>query len=537
MKKLISLVLALAMIMMVGAVYAADVDPEPAASAPTLPTGDLSITNLEAGDHVDLYKIVGWNTTTSNWQLLISGMPEAYDTVEEIVAALGNANANACAAAIAAHLPATKENQANIDSTKTYTYEDAEVGLYYAAVTSGTEAIMYNPMVLAVNFDYSTNPAGGVDGSISATQNLGNTIIAKKQPVTLTKEVNDTDPMNDVAVGDTIPFKVTTAVPNYGANFVSPEFKIYDELSTGLTMTAKQQGEILVKNGDTTLVKKAENVTEYQYEITPTAQGYTIVFTEAFLKTAKASSVITVEYSATVNALTDMHQFERYDNTVRVEFTNNPGEESKSLEKDTHHYTFSIDALIYGGNSGGDITKELKKIAVDALTGEVITEWTTTEENSWTSRTALEGAHFQLKKDSKVVAECDSGTDGRLTFTGLDADSYMLYETSAPSGYKYSETGVPVVITANYDANGYLTNYTITIAGDNKSTYTVENEGTANPTTVTINDNSKTTGIINEKAVTLPSTGGIGTTIFYILGGLLVVGAAVILIARRKAQD
>jgi len=526
MKKLISLVLALAMILMVGAVYADD--PAPAAS--TLPTAEVSITNMVVGDEVSLYKIIKWDSDTSVWAfngITVTG----YSTVEALVTALQGNDAPAAMTALAAAVGSQQLVETVELSSTTYA-KTVEVGSYLALV-KGADGYTYNPMVLSVNFDYSTNPAGASEGTINAdTAVIGTTIVAKKQPVTLEKEVKTEDKKQDVAVGDTVDFIVRTVTPNYGENYTNPVFKLTDTLSTGITMTEAQQAAIVVKNG---AGETLEAGADKDYTIAATANGYEINFTADYLHEVKANTAITVEYSATINEKAVMHNVEQYDNDVNLEFSNSPTTTDDSLHDDTKHYTFSIDASLLGGQGGDDVTKELVKVGVDAATGEVITKWETSDTTTWQTINPLEGATFTLVGNGHTY-NATSDENGYLNFTGLDVGTYTLTETSAPAGYKFSTQGVPVEISATYNTDGTLNTYTITINNNATSTYTATNDGGWTSTT-TINEKADTTGIINEKGVTLPSTGGIGTTIFYILGGLLVIGAAVILVARRKAQD
>ncbi len=541
MKKIISLVLALAMIMMVGAVYA---DGEAA-----LPTATISITNMGAGDQVTLYKIIKWDANkvdaagkpAPDWAfngITVTG----YDTVKALVDALNGSDAPAAMTALAAAVSSAQQVGSVVTLDGTTYSSTQEVGSYLALV-KGANGTVYNPMVLSVNFDYSTNPAGGLNGTIDAdTKVTGTSTVAKKQPVTLTKEVNTdaegysditspADQKKGIAVGDTIPFIVRTVTPNYGTNYTDPVFTITDTLSDGIEFTETQYNAIVVKNHGTALTKGTD------YTITDFNKStYTITFSKTYLQNVKANTDVTVEYTATVNKKAVMHNVEQYDNDVDIVFSNSPTTTDDSLHDETHHYTFSIDASLLGSEGGNEVTKELVKIGVDELTGEVITKWETKDASEWSKINPLKGATFTLTRSDGKVYNATSDANGYLNFTGLDAASYTLVETSAPAGYKFSTAGVPVVITAEYNTDDTLKEYSITINDNATSTYTATNNG-GWTTKTTINDEADTTGIINEKGVTLPSTGGIGTTIFYILGGLLVVGAAVILIARRKAQD
>jgi fimbrial isopeptide formation D2 family protein/LPXTG-motif cell wall-anchored protein len=524
MKKLLALLLALAMVMtMAGVAFADGDDPVEPAATTTLPKANVTIGGLEDGDTVNLYKVIKWDTTTSNW--VLTKTIEGYADADALVTALENAStAEAAAVAIAKAFAGSADDSGNANSEGVFEKEE-EVGMYLAMVQTTSENV-YNPMIVSVNFATSTTAEGGsIDDAEAATIGAK----AKKTPVTLEKDVNGTDKKHDVAVGDVIPFVVTTVTPNYGDNYTDPKFILTDTLSENLTMTDAQQAAIVVKAGSTELEKGADK----DYTITTNGQGYTITFTKTYLTKVKAETGITVEYAATVNEFATMHQVEEYDNTVTLKFSNTPTTENDSLKDETHHYTFSIDANLFGEDGGSSLTKELKKIAVDEH-GDPILAWETTDETEWSSHNPLEGAEFTLVGNGKTYT-ATSGSDGHLTFTGLDAGEYTLTEISAPAGYKFSTDGIPVVISANYDDDGFLTDYTITVNGTNSTTYNCTNDGTVTDTVV-IDDDAKTSGIVNEKGMTLPSTGGIGTTIFYAAGLVMVLGAAVVLISRRKAE-
>ena len=118
----------------------------------------------------------------------------------------------------------------------------------------------------------------------------------------------------------------------------------------------------------------------------------------------------------------------------------------------------------------------------------------------WTE-TKAEGTVFETPDD-----------DGSFTISGLDADTYYLEEVGAPAGYNKLAAPVKVTITATIN--------------------TATNVGTA---TVTYGENSTgTVKIENKTGVELPSTGGVGTTIFYVIGGLLMAVAVVLLVTKKK---
>ena len=539
----------------------------------TTPTGTVTITGLESGDTVTLYKIVGWDSTASDWAIDSELSIDGITTVNGLLPLDNEKAGKISAAALSAVTAAAADSEdtlvyapagsgsANSDGEFTAT---KEVGMYLALVQTST-ANVYNPMFVSVNF---TNPTTGEGGSVAADSALlgtGSTAIAKKQNVELEKEVDTAadgysdvttpaDAKKAIKVGDTIPYVVTTNTPNYGANYTNPVFRLTDTLSDGLTLTEAQQAAITVYCGETPLDKKSgDEDTEYDYAVVPSESGYTITFSAAYLKSVKANTAITVKYTATVNAKAVMHQVERYTNDVDLVFSNSPTTEYDSLHDKTNHYTFSIDAYLTGesGGEGSRITRELVKVGVDQ-DGNVLTQWVTDNEESWTWGTgvqALQGATFTLTRSDGVVYNATSDENGYITFTGLDAASYTLNETSAPAGYKFDTRDIPVVISATYwggregqgtHADDELYSYSITVDGTATSTYTTTNDGGYTVTAQEVEENTNITFPINNvKGVTLPSTGGMGTTILYVGGSILVILAAILLITKRRmnAED
>lgn len=145
------------------------------------------------------------------------------------------------------------------------------------------------------------------------------------------------------------------------------------------------------------------------------------------------------------------------------------------------------------------------------------------------------GATFTLTNNTtNKVYTATTGLDGGLTFEGLDAGTYTLVETVAPDGFTLDTTKHTVVITPTYgETSNKLEKLEITIDGTATSTYEVSYEATG---TVTVNKNTTTvTNIKNTKISSLPSTGGIGTTIFTIVGcGIMIAAAGLFFASRRK---
>lgn len=118
--------------------------------------------------------------------------------------------------------------------------------------------------------------------------------------------------------------------------------------------------------------------------------------------------------------------------------------------------------------------------------------------------------YFPIKDatDKKAVEEMYSDKDGKFNIKGLDAGTYYLKETKTPDDYSVC-ADKEIVISATHDVNH-----------------------------VSLSGNLSTT-IINKKAggITLPSTGGIGTTLFYVVGGGLMVAAIVLLVTKKRMEN
>jgi LPXTG-motif cell wall-anchored protein len=104
--------------------------------------------------------------------------------------------------------------------------------------------------------------------------------------------------------------------------------------------------------------------------------------------------------------------------------------------------------------------------------------------------------------------------NGKIFLRGLDAGLYYLQETKAPAGYNLMETPVKVEIAPTYDKDGNLTSVE----------YKVDD----------IKQESNTVGVRNSSGSTLPVTGGVGTTMFYVFGSIMVVAAVVLLVTKKR---
>ena len=119
--------------------------------------------------------------------------------------------------------------------------------------------------------------------------------------------------------------------------------------------------------------------------------------------------------------------------------------------------------------------------------------------------------------DASNAAKVKTPASGNIQFEGLDAGTYYLEETKAPTGYNKLTAPITVVISSTLPTTGGTASYTVTADGATTTDYTVRVE--------------------NKAGTVLPSTGGMGTTLFYVIGGGLMVAAIVLLVTKKRMEN
>ena len=330
------------------------------------------------------------------------------------------------------------------------------------------------------------------------------TIKEKNSEPTVEKEVKedsngDFGQTNDADIGQTVEFKTTiTVVDGQPKGYV-----LHDTMSAGLTFNKKtvevKIGErILTAGTDYTLVTEGLNdgcTFEVRFIDDKDGEG-----NATGSHALKPNDVVTVTYSATVNANAVVGD-KGNPNTTKLSYTEGGTTTNETKDSQTRTYVWEFDVLKYTMKDNAETplagakfvlykTVDGKNYYVKVTDGKV-TGWTETK---------AEGTVFETPDD------------GSFIISGLDADTYYLEEVEAPAGYNKLAAPVKVTITATIDAT--------------------TNVGTA---TVTYGENSTgTVKIENKTGVELPSTGGVGTTIFYVIGGLLMAVAVVLLVTKKK---
>ncbi len=498
-KKMLAGILAAAMVFTTGVTVASA-----ATTSTDTTTGTLTINNAVSDNNVsyDVYRIFDFEGSTvssdnsfsegvyklsENW----SGFTSTYFTVGDSgVLSFNDFSDETAAKALAkAALAFAKENGISPDYTRT----DAAETLNDDGATS---TLVFSNISLGYYL---------VDSSVGTLLALDTltpdaTISEKNEVPTIEKIVYDEDrsdaegKTNDSGVGKVVTFKVTVHAKAGAQNYV-----IHEKMSEGLNFT--DITSIILKDSD----GNERDLTAQVKAVLDTAptdgDTFDIVAPQSCLDLLTEDMEdmdIIITYTATVNekAVT----YDKETNDVYLEY----GEGNKTTEEHTDTYVYKFNLHKY---SASDSTSANLAGATFSLLSDNKVEigLVNTAENNYRVATSDDA-------EADIVTEFTTTATGDIVISGLDAGKYYLRETAAPSGYNRTTDDIEVQITRkNTDAadGEYLVN--------SREDHTVY--------------------VANGTGAVLPSTGGIGTTIFYIIGGILIIAALAAFIVKRKSSD
>lgn len=500
-KKLVSMILALVMLLALGTSAMADTE-----------TGSITISNAQVNVEYKIYKVFDLtfsgseNSNVSYTYTKSEGTDELFEALngddspftltqvgETSVYNVTLKNDKTTGEAIGTWL---KENEGKLTATK--------------AQIATTTSVVFTPV--DYGYYYATSSMGTAIAVNSAKPEV--TIQDKNEVPTIGKKVKEGSAWvdeNDANIGDTVEFKADIAVKTGAKKYV-----MHDTMAAGLTLDTNS---IKVMDGETPVA--AENYTVN----TSCSDGCTfeVTFSDDYIKMVE-NKTITVYYNATLNenAVIDGNGNENktklnYGDTVNVDHDNNPDtpdvpKTPETAEDKTVTYTYAI---------------ALKKVDKNGK--------------------ALAGAKFQFPFYVNETAGADgayvyAGTEagegktntittpenGEILIKGVEAGEYSITETEAPVGYNKLTSAISVTAEKTQETATNVTFY----LNENGEVVDQETE-----TTVTFVRNIKAAVIVavNLTGATLPSTGGMGTTVLYIAGGLLVAAAVIMMITKRRA--
>ncbi|MCY7186080.1 isopeptide-forming domain-containing fimbrial protein [Streptococcus gallolyticus] len=362
-------------------------------------------------------------------------------------------------------------------------------GYYLVQNASVGDNEAYTNYILQVVNNVTVEPKTSVPSVVKKVQDTNDT----------TGETSDWQDSADYDVNDSVPFQLTATLPDNIDSYDHYYVEFSDTLSKGLTFNEITS----VKVGDTTLTSDQYTVkTNTDSESGETALSIVITDVKGVGATVTSSTKVVVEYTATLNSNAVIGS-EGNPNTVKLIYSNNPNNTGDGTSKP------------------GD-TGETPEDTVVVFTYKVVVN--KVDQNG----DALEGAGFTLyKKDSSgnwnAVGDEITGVT-TFEFERIDDGDYKLSETTTPNGYNTIDD-VEFTISASHSEEADEPKL-ISLTGDVTS-------GTAEFTSSTT-DGSLTTDVVNKKGSVLPSTGGMGTTILYVVGTILVLAAGILLVTKKR---
>lgn len=317
----------------------------------------------------------------------------------------------------------------------------------------------------------------------------------------------------DYRVGDYVPYKLSTVVTDKYTTADVYTVTFRDKMDDGLTFvnTAEYPFKVYIVSADGTETEVASSAYEL---LAPTANA-TFALT-INLKSDSLKNIIAAGDSVVVTYYAQLNE-----NAVLGDVN---GGNKNHVDLD---WTVDDES---GTTPGDDVTVFTFQLVADKVDG---------------NGKPLSGAEFKLEKlingvwtpvDKADVGDADDGTEGtKFTFNTLDSGIYRLVETQVPTGGYNKADDFYFEVAPEYNANQANTTLNLKIYAvsttDEGATVTRGAEITEG---ILLNHSGYNTQVVNNQGLTLPSTGGIGTTIFYIVGGLLAAGAVILLITKRR---
>lgn len=483
-KKLASFILAFAMVMAIAmpSVVMADGD------------GSITITGANPNHTFEAYQIFAGEVSGKT----LSNLKWGNGVNEAGQKELGSAKDNA----------GQLKTEAN---AKEFAYKVAKY-LGTSAGESTPEGINYKIENLAPGYYLVKDKDGTVPDAEAYTKFILKVVGAAKVKVksevpTSQKKVKDTNDTTgdttgwqdsaDYDIGDQVPFQLTGTVAKDFSDYKGAyKLVFHDKESKGLTFKPDSV-EVYV---DGTKI-------ETGYSVKTTGLGDKCTFEVVFdnlkdIESVHNGSVITVEYTSELNKDAVIGS-EGNPNEMRMEFSNNPNVEQNG----TTTYTPWDKVIVF-----------TYKTIIDKVNSE---------------KKPLTGAAFKLEKINKVgpntvVHEFTADdTTSSFEFKGLDDGKYILTETVTPEGYNTMDP-ITFEITATHDVDSDKP--TLKTLNGNKVTGEID-------FTVAKDQGSLTAQVVNNKGSELPSTGGMGTTVLYAAGTLMILAAAAFLVMKKKAES
>lgn len=321
----------------------------------------------------------------------------------------------------------------------------------------------------------------------------------------------------DYDIGDDVPFRLTATITEKYNDFGKYQLTFHDKESAGLSFQANSVKVYVDNSTEDKIITTEVASSLYSVVTTGLTDGCTFEVRFANLKdiaAVQAGSVIRVEYYSTLNENAKIGA-EGNPNTSHITYSNNPnnkqgGEEGKTPDDTVIVFTYQVDVNKIDGEQKplkGATFELYKKVGGD-----------------WVSKGACEAKAVKGEDGETVVSYTAS-------WKGLDDGVYKLSETVTPAGYN-TAADIEFTVTAGHvDGDAPYLN-TLTVSPNDIFKVVSEITGDVSTPTGYISGD-----VVNQAGSTLPETGGIGTYIFYAVGGVLVLAAVVLFVTKKRMSN
>ena len=365
----------------------------------------------------------------------------------------------------------------SVEHTTTVTFKDLSLGYYLVDSSVGTLCSLDT-----TNTDATIREKNGVpsvDKKVSST------------------ETGNYDTLNTASIGDTVYFKTTITAQPGAQNYV-----LHDKMDAGLTFNESSVKATLNKkktNENKDLTNTDYSLVTTGLESTDPKCTFHVNFIPTFCDSLEANDTITITYSATLNE-NAVIAGEGNKNETWLKY----GDSQSTQPSTTNTKTFEVNVFKFYKDKNDSTTEKGLADAVFTLSKNQngTDPIKLIDKGSNTYRVAKTG-------EAGTVITITSPKSGKFTIQGLGAGTYYLTEIKQPDGYNKLAKSVKVEI----DVNGAIT-------VDGKLITGVD----------------KLVKVENKTGTVLPSTGGVGTTMIYLIGGALVLGSGVVLATKRRVK-